>query len=132
MFKTQKVFTEETHIETQTIYSENGKINIYPCVFEESHTLVARGGQVRQKGLMVTADDGTSCFRPYAVGSGRRYNLVFRTEHGVVKETRNDLIVQLHFPKEMGKSLIAELLQAETDELAAFIQSRKCKIKKNR
>ena len=119
-----KVFIDNINIETQTTYAENGKINIYPCDFEENPHLVQNGDRVSQKGRMVTEDDGTSCFRPYATNSGSRYNNLFQTAHGTVKETLNDVIIQLRFPKRLGKALIEAMFKDETEEVAAFIKTR--------
>ena len=119
-----KVFIDNINIETQTTYAENGKINIYPCAFVENPHLVAHGDRASQKGRMVTEDDGTSCFRPYATNSGSRYNKLFQTAHGTVKETMNDIIVQLRFPKRLGKALIEAMFKDETEEVAAFIKTR--------
>ena len=74
--------------------------------------------------IEVTEDDGTSCFRPYAHGSGSRYNTLFQTAHGSVKETLNDIIVQLRFPKRLGKALIEAMFKDESEEVAAFIKTR--------
>ena len=124
-----KVFIDNINIETQTTYSENGKINIYRCAYEENPHLVLHGDRVSQKGRMVTHDDGTSCFHPYAVGSGHRYNTLFQTAHGVVKETQEDILFQLRFPKRLGKSLIESMLQEEQEELTAFVKTRRSETK---
>lgn len=112
-------------METQTVFTENGNINIYPCGFEQGQHIVSGGGEASQKGRMVTDDDGTSRFTPYAKDSGARYRQLFRTAHGEVKETISDVIFQLRFPKRLGKALIESLFQEETDEQAAFIKTRR-------
>ena len=119
------VFVDNIKIETQTTYSENGKINIYPCAFEENPHLVAHGDRVSQKGRMVTHDDGTSHFHPYAVDSGSRYNTLFRTAHGEVKETQDNVIFLLRFPKRLGKGLIESMLREEQNEQQAFVKTRR-------
>ena len=122
--KNQNVFVDNIRIETQTVYNENGNINIYPCGFEENPHLVCNGDHAVQKGRMVTHDDGTSSFRPYAVESGSRYNRLFETAHGTVKETQNDIIIQLRFPKRLGKALVGTMFKDESEEVAAFIRTR--------
>ena len=120
-----KVFIETLQMETQTVFTENGNINIYPCAFELGQHIVADGkGEASQKGRMVTDESGTSHFTPYAKDSGRRYTTLFRTAHGEVKETLENVIFQLRFPKRMGKALIESLFREETDEQAAFIKTR--------
>lgn len=127
MNKKQNVFIDNILIETQTVFNENGNINIYPCAFEENHNIVAHGDTASQKGRMVTHDDGTSHFRAYAHDSGHRYNTLFRTAHGEVKETRESIIFQLRFPKRLGKSLIMSMLRDEQDDQRAFVKTRRSK-----
>lgn len=122
--KREKIFIDNIRLETQTVFNENGNINIYPCGFEENPYLVQDGDRASQKGRMVTHDDGTSHFRAYAHGSGSRYNTLYRTLHGTVKETQEDVLFQLRFPKRMGKSLIAAMLHDEHDEMLAFVKTR--------
>ena len=122
--KQLKVFIENLQMETQTVFTENGNINIYPCGFEAGQHIVSGGDCASQKGRMVTEDDGTSHFRAYAKDSGSRYNTLFRTAHGEVKETQENVIFQLRFSKRLGKALIESLYHEETEELAAFIKTR--------
>ena len=126
--KKQNVFIENLQMETQTVFNQNGNINIYPCGFEAGQHIVCCGDRASQKGRMVTEDDGTSHFRAYAKDSGPRYNELFHTAHGVVKETLGDIIFQLRFPKRYGKALIESLFREETDEQAAFIKTRQTEI----
>ncbi len=121
------VFSDNISIDTQTIYAENGKININRCPYEDNPHLVLFGDRVSQKGRMVTEDDGTSVFRPYAKDSGSRYNVLLQTTYGLVKETKNHVIFQLRFPKNLGKALVRSLFKEEMIKLAAFIKSRSTK-----
>lgn len=121
----KNVFIENLQMETQTVFNQNGNINIYPCGFEMGQHIVSDGNCASQKGRMVTEDDGTSHFRAYAKDSGSRYSTLFRTAHGEVKETKEDVIFQLRFPKRMGKALIESQFREETDEQAAFIKTRR-------
>lgn len=116
----KSVFIDNIKIETQTIYAENGNINIFPCSFEENHNIVVNGDKASQKGRMVTEDDGTSHFHAYAVDSGSRYNTLFRTAHGMVKETKGDYIFTLRFPKKLGVACIAAILDEEQAEQQDF------------
>ena len=123
--KSKNVFIENLQMETQTVFNQNGNINIYPCGFEMGQHIVSDGNCASQKGRMVTEDDGTSHFRAYAKDSGSRYNTLFRTAHGEVKETIGNVIFQLRFSKRIGKSLIEALFREEVDEQAAFIKTRR-------
>ena len=123
--KKQGIFIENLQMETQTVFYQNGNINIYPCSFEAGQHIVVGGDRASQKGRMVTEDDGTSSFRAYATDSGSRYNTLFRTAHGEVKETREKVIFLLRFPKRMSKELITALHRKECGEQAAYIKTRK-------
>lgn len=127
----KQIFIDNTRMNTQTVYTENGNINIYPCSFELGQHIVLKGNTASQRGRMVTEDDGTSHFKPYAEGSGSRYNTLFETAHGMVKETLNDVIFQLRFPKRLGKSLIESMLREEQEEQAAFVKTRRSETKWN-
>lgn len=62
---------------------------------------------------------------PYAKDSGSRYNTLFRTAHGEVKETRRNVIFQFRFPKRMGKAFIQALQREEREEQQAFVKTRR-------
>ena len=123
--KSNSIFIDNLQMETQTVFTENGNINIYPCSFEMGRHIVRGSDQASQKGRMVTDDNGTSRFTPYAKDSGSRYTQLFRTAHGEVKETRDSVIFQLRFHKRLGKALIEALYNEETSEQAAFIKTRR-------
>ena len=72
-------------------------------------------------------DDGTSHFNAYAVDSGSRYQILFRTGHGEVKETRESIIFQLRFHKRLGKAAIMAMLRDEQQEQLTFIKKRRSK-----
>ena len=120
------VFIETINMETQTIFHNNGSVNIYPCDFELGQHIIANGRNIAsQKGRMTTDDDGRSHFRPYAKGSGHRYMRLFDTPHGEMKMTKENIIFTLKFPKRFGKALIEKLLGEESDMMKAYVKSRR-------
>ena len=121
--KKLQVFIDQIQIETQTVFFENGGIHTTPCSFEDNHNIVRNGDRVSQKGRMVTLDDGSSSFRPYATDSGSRYKTLFQTPHGEVKETKESIIFQFRFPKHLGKILIVSMLHNEQDSILSFLKS---------
>ena len=123
--KQQNIFVENINMETQTVFHTSGDINIYPCDFERGQQIVAGGTRASQKGRMITEDDGTSHFKHYRQGSGSRYNRLFPTAHGDIKETTQDVIFTLRFPKKYGKALIEALFSEETEEMKAYIKTRR-------
>ena len=126
MEKTSKkiqVFIDRIQLETQTVFFENGSIHTSPCAFEENPNIIPNTDRVSQKGRMVTLDDGTSSFHPYASDSGHRYKTLFRTPHGEVKETKKSIIFQFRFPKRYGKILIVSMLRDEHLSILSFLKS---------
>lgn len=117
----QNIFVENLNMETQTVFHTSGDINIFPCDFERGQQIVAGGTHASQKGRMITEDDGTSYFKHYRHNSGSRYNRLFLTAHGDIKETASDMIFTLRFPKKYGKSLIKALLCEETEEMKEYL-----------
>lgn len=120
------VFIETINMETQTIFHNNGSINIYPCDFELGQHILADGRNIASlRGRMTTDDDGRSHFRPYAKGSGHRYMRLFDTPHGEMKMTKENIIFTLKFPKRFGKALIEKLLGEESDMMKGYVKSRR-------
>lgn len=117
----KNIFVENLNMETQTVFHTSGDINIFPCDFERGQQIVAGGSHASQKGRMITEDDGTSYFKHYRHNSGSRYNRLFLTAHGDIKETTSDMIFTLRFPKKYGKSLIKALFCEETEEMKEYL-----------
>lgn len=123
----QNIFVESINMETQTVFHASGDINIYPCDFERGQQIVSGGTRASQKGRMITEDDGTSRFKHYRHDSGSRYNRLFTTLHGDIKESASTVIFTLRFPKRMGKALIEALLREEAEEMKAYVKTRRTK-----
>ena len=119
--KKKNIFVENLNMETQTVFHTSGDINIFPCDFERGQQIVAGGTHASQKGRMITEDDGTSYFKHYRHNSGSRYNRLFLTAHGDIKETTSDMIFTLRLPKKYGKSLIKALFCEETEEMKEYL-----------
>lgn len=122
--KQQNIFVENINMETQTVFHNNGSINIYPCDFELGQHIVSGGSVASQKGRMTTDDEGRSKFMPYAQNSGSRYTNLFATAHGEIKETASSVIFTLRFPKKYGQALIESLFREEMEKMEAYIKTR--------
>ena len=81
--------------------------------------------QLDKLAFMITEDDGTSHFKHYRHNSGSRYNRLFTTAHGDIKESESTVIFTLRFPKRMGKALIEALYNDESEEIKAYIKTRR-------
>ena len=119
-----QVFVDEIHMETQTVFHNNGSINIYPCEFELGQQIVAGGFVASQKGRMTTEADGRSHFRPYAFDSGPRYTPLYDTSQGEGKATKEMVFFHLSFPKRMDKAYFLAALSEEMDQMKAFVRTR--------
>jgi len=125
----KQVFIDNIAMETETVFYLNGHIITTPRDFELGQHIVNGAAIVSQKGRMTTERNGASHFRPFATGTGRRYRTLHRTPHGEVKETQEHVIIQLRFPKKLGKEIIAELFTAESEEMLEWINSRETETK---
>ena len=125
LFKYSGFLVENINMKTQTVFHSSGDINIYPCDFERGQQIVLGGTRASQKGRMITEDDGTSHFKHYRHNSGSRYHRLFTTAHGDIKESESTVIFTLRFPKRMGKALIEALYNDESEEMKAYIKTRR-------
>ena len=125
----KQVFIDNIAMEAEAVFYVNGDINVTPCDFELGQHIVNGAAIVSQKGRMVTQVNGASHFRPFATGTGSRYRKLFSTPHGEVKETNDQVIFQLRFPKKLGKDLIEALLQNESEQMREWVQSRETETK---
>ena len=120
--KANNVFTDTVQMDTQTVFHTNGSISIYPCPYELGQQIVAGDFRASQKGRMTTEDNGTSRFMPYLDRGHRRYDLLFATRHGTVKESRRCVVFTVSFPKTYGKALIGRLLPEEFGQMEAYVK----------
>ncbi len=72
-----QIFIDNLQMETQTVFCQNGGINIFPCAFELGQHIVAGGNEASQKGGMVT---GHEPFPP--VCEGQRKPIHTPLHHG--------------------------------------------------
>ena len=114
------IFIDTIKMDTQTVFHNNGSINIYPCHFELGQQIVNGTLMASQKGRMTTDDEGRSKFMPYAENSGSRYTRLFTTAHGDVKASMSSVIFTLRFPKKYGRKMIEKLLREETETMKAY------------
>ena len=120
---TTNVFIDTIKMETQTVFNENGAINICPCGFELGQHIVATGNNASQKGRMVTEDDGTSRFTPYRHGSGSRYTHLHSTAKSTVKMSRSEVIVETRFPILLPNWEMRRVYDDESRKVGRFLRT---------
>ena len=119
----KNVFIDTVKMETQTVFNENGVINICPCGFELGQHIVATGNTASQKGRMVTEDDGTSCFSPYRHGSGSRYTYLHSTARSTVKMSQREVIVVTRLPIALPNWEMRRVYDEESSKVGRFLRS---------
>ena len=123
----KNIFIETTRMDTQTVFHENGGVTITPAEYEYGRHQIVAGGMmsVTQKGKLITNDDGSSKFLPYVGGGGSRYTRIFKTRHGTVKQSKDNIIFSINMPKKYGKKLINNILHEELRQIEAYAKSQK-------
>ena len=122
----KKVFIEDSFVETQTRFFENGKVVTDFCEWEQGKTIVPDGNkQNRQRGTLVTTDGVGVTFNPFNTGGSPLYTQLYNTKHAVVQHSTKTVIVKFKLPKKMGKNDILKALEAEAAEIRQYIRTIK-------
>lgn len=114
-------------MDTVTVYSENQiKVDACPWMNDKAGE-VAPDGCLRLKGCTTIEPGARMVFRPYKIGSqGKRYKLLFKTEHCDVMRTQAGVIIEKwRFKPSMSRVDICEARARENVKIDAFYQSRK-------
>ena len=126
--KNQKrvVINGDVVMDTVTVYSEN-QIKVEACPWMGDKTdEVAPDGRLRLKGCTTIEPGAQMVFRPYKVGTGSRYQLLFKTEHCDVMRTQSGVIIEKwRFRPTMTSADISEARARENVKIDAYYQSRK-------
>jgi hypothetical protein len=126
--KNQKrvVINGDVVMDTVTVYSENQiKVDACPWMGDKTDE-VAPDGRLRLKGCTTIEPGAQMVFRPYKVGTGSRYQLLFKTEHCDVMRTQGGVIIEKwRFRPSMTSADISEARARENVKIDAYYQSRK-------
>ena len=120
------VINGDVVMDTVTVYSEN-QIKVEACPWMGDKTdEVAPDGRLRLKGCTTIEPGAQMVFRPYKVGTGSRYQLLFKTEHCDVMRTQGGVIIEKwRFRPSMTSADISEARARENVKIDAYYQSRK-------
>ena len=126
--KNQKrvVINGDVVMDTVTVYSEN-QIKVEACPWMGDKTdEVAPDGRLRLKGCTTIEPGAQMVFRPYKVGTGSRYQQLFKTEHCDVMRTQGGVIIEKwRFRPSMTSADISEARARENVKIDAYYHSRK-------
>ena len=125
----------DVQMDTQTTFMNNGDINIYPCSWELDEAPVTAEGKplVRYRAGVMVEEDGRTHVKRFCDGmKGPKYETIFETAHADVKRTRDMnhgkrgcLKVEFRFPRRYPLSLMKSLFCEESEEIVAYLNSRK-------
>ena len=120
------VINGDVKMDTVTVYSEN-QIKVEACPWMGDKTdEVAPDGRLRLKGCTTIEPGAQMVFRPYKVGTGSRYQLLFKTEHCDVLQTQGGVVIEKwRFKPVMTAEDIRNARQNESQRINAYYQSRK-------
>lgn len=124
--KKRIVINGDVKMDTVTVYSENQiKVDACPWMSDKAEE-VAPEGRLRLRGVTTIEPGAHMVFRPYKVGTGSRYKVLFKTEHCDVLQTQRGVIIEKwRFRPMMNATDIRKSRQAEGKKIDAYYQSRK-------
>ena len=124
--KQRIVVNGDVKMDTVTVYSENQiKVDACPWMSDKAEE-VAPDGRLRLRGVTTIEPGAHMVFRPYKVGTGSRYKVLFKTEHCDVLQTQRGVIIEKwRFRPMMNATDIRKSRQAEGKKIDAYYHSRK-------
>jgi hypothetical protein len=124
--KKRIVINGDVKMDTVTVYSENQiKVDACPWMSDKAEE-VAPDGRLRLRGVTTIEPGAHMVFRPYKVGTGSRYKVLFKTEHCDVLQTQRGVIIEKwRFRPMMNATDIRKSRQAEGKKIDAYYHSRK-------
>ena len=126
--KNQKrvVINGDVVMDTVTVYSEN-QIKVEACPWQRDKSVeVAPDGRLRMKGVTTIEPGAYMVFRPYKMGTGSRYQVLFKTEHCDVLQTQKGVVIEKwRFKPVMTATDIYKARTEEGMRINAYYQSRK-------
>ena len=124
--KKRIVINGDVKMDTVTVYSEN-QIKVEACPWQCDKTVeVAPDGRMRLMGVTTIEPGACMIFRPYNMGTGSRYQILFKTEHCDVMRTQGGVVIEKwRFKPSMTSMDICEARARENVKIDAYYQSRK-------
>ena len=123
--KKRIVINGDVKMDTVTVYSEN-QIKVEACPWQGDKSIeVAPDGRLRMKGVTTIEPGAYMVFRPYNMGTGSRYQILFKTEHCDVLQTQKGVVIEKwRFKATMNATDIRKARQTEGKKIDAYYHSR--------
>ena len=133
----EQILRQNVQMDGAVNFNVNGDITVIPCPWE-SDKEVTEGKRIRYRAGIEVDIDGRTHVKRYNDGKrGAWRETIFETAHGAVKVSRprfvrgrrqlarESVFVTLRFPKSYGLALIKTLFLQESDEMMAYLKTRK-------
>ena len=133
----KNLLAQDVKMDASVNFMMNGDIHIYPCPWEDDKE-VTDGRRVRYRGGVEVDADGRTRVKRYVDGAkGPKHDVLFETPHAEVKMTRplfegtrrrmdrESIYITFKFPKKYGMALTKALYKEETENVMAFLKTRK-------
>ena len=119
----EKIFNCNVTVKGTVTYTTEGITSFEPD--KDIITIFPHGRQVRQRGVLLTDDKGTSLFTPYNTNLDvHRYNKVFSTLNGLVYTTqKRNIVLKLTIQSGISQQEMARIIREETSQMITFIKS---------
>lgn len=122
----KRIFAKTLEMDSTTIIYENGEVVTSPADYAEANGLFDKTkDSVNQSGRFKVFQGGGTHFIPYRQTSCRRYEPVFETHYGLIRETKEDLIFIIRLPKNMGKKALCAKHFEVTKIIREFLKTFK-------
>lgn len=120
------IFYDNIGFDSETMFYETGTIKSFPAHYAyNQHVLAGTATSVKMRGSMTVEDNGTFTFAPSVPSNHPRYQTIFHTKHGSVRETKEDFIMVIKLPKRLGKKRLCALHYEMAAMLHRFLKTFK-------
>ena len=117
----RKIFSDVFQMETQTVYNENGKIVVTPMDYELGQCITLDGKVVKIPGRAEVDPDGNVTFTPSKQTMNGRFEVIYRTSHAEIRETKKDYVFVFRFAKIYFRKTLIRLFLDEMRKVRKFV-----------
>lgn len=90
-----QIFLENVRMDTQTVFMQNGNIDIHPCGWEQHQSPITVGGEKQTfRGRITVCEDGETHIQRYNESGKPRYGELYATEHCRLLVTQSGNILE--------------------------------------
>ena len=117
----KRIFSDVFKMETETIYNEDGKIVVTPCDYELGKCITCDGKVVKIPGRAEVDPDGNMTFTPSKQTLSSRFEVIYRTRHAEIRETKRDFVFVFRFQKMLMRKTLIRIFIDEIEKVKKFV-----------